>query len=240
MSTDLHTLSGAYAIDALSPEEVTDFHQHLALCPSCMEEVHELREVAALLGADEASRPPAYLKVRIIAAADQQAQLPPLSPATPLLRKPRPGRASRWTPRILAAAAAVVLIVAAGIGISQMQQDQNTMAAPVAQVFHASDAHKATVDTSNGDKINIAISKQRDEMAVDTDNLRHLSQKQVYQLWTVKDGHAVSVGLLDDVDAGKAMGLPAAGAEFAITIEPAGGSERPTTKPIVSVDPSSV
>mgnify|MGYP001075161223 CR=1 FL=1 len=38
MSTDLHTLSGAYAIDALSEEEARQFDRHLEECPSCREE----------------------------------------------------------------------------------------------------------------------------------------------------------------------------------------------------------
>ena len=33
MSTDLHTLSGAYALNALSAEEAEQFRQHLEACP---------------------------------------------------------------------------------------------------------------------------------------------------------------------------------------------------------------
>jgi anti-sigma-K factor RskA len=36
------------------------------------------------------------------------------------------------------------------------------------------------------------------------------------------------------------MPLPASGTTVAITVEPAGGSKAPTTRPIVSVDPASV
>jgi anti-sigma-K factor RskA len=36
------------------------------------------------------------------------------------------------------------------------------------------------------------------------------------------------------------MGMPRPGTEVAITVEPAGGSQRPTTEPIVQVDPSTV
>jgi len=36
MSTDLHTLSGAYAVDALSDDEARLFDTHLEGCPACV------------------------------------------------------------------------------------------------------------------------------------------------------------------------------------------------------------
>ena len=39
MTIDLHTLSGAYALDALSAEEAEEFSRHLAQCEACREEV---------------------------------------------------------------------------------------------------------------------------------------------------------------------------------------------------------
>ena len=39
---------------------------------------------------------------------------------------------------------------------------------------------------------------------------------------------------------GASMEMPGAGTEVAITVEPAGGSEQPTTEPIIKVDPASV
>ena len=41
MSTDLHTLSGAYALHALSSEEAEEFQKHLDACPACRQEVKE-------------------------------------------------------------------------------------------------------------------------------------------------------------------------------------------------------
>lgn len=235
MSTDLHTLSGAYAVDALSTEEVAEFRKHLDACPACREEVRELQEVAALMGASEAVKPPAHLKANVMLAADRLPQLPPKVRHIGSVKMPR------WTPRILAAAAAVVMIVAAGIGFSQMQREpDNLMAAPVAKVFNAPDAQKTTVDTANGGKISVATSPSLNEMAVDTDELPSLESGQVYQLWAIADGKAQPAGLLEDPDKGAAMEMPDEGAQVAITIEPSGGSEQPTTDPIVVVDPSEV
>lgn len=50
MSTvDLHTLTGAYALGALSEQESAEFTRHLAQCPACYQEVRELQETAARL-----------------------------------------------------------------------------------------------------------------------------------------------------------------------------------------------
>ncbi len=235
MSNDLHTLSGAYAVDALSPEEAEAFREHLDACPACRDEVRELQEAAALMGASEATAAPAHLKAKVLHAADRMPQLPPKT------RHISTARSKRWTPRIVAAAAAVVMTVAAGIGISQMQQEPDSViAASVAQVFDAPDAHKATMETSNGGKISVATSPSLNKMAVDTHELPDLEPGQIYQLWAVADGTPASAGLLDDPDAGAAMEMPAQGIEVAITIEPSGGSERPTTEPIMSVVPSEV
>ena len=35
MSDDLHSLSGAYALDALDDDERADFEEHLARCATC-------------------------------------------------------------------------------------------------------------------------------------------------------------------------------------------------------------
>ena len=235
MSTDLHTLTGAYAIDALTSEEAEQFRTHLAACPACQQEVRELQAAAALMGESESTAPPVGLKARVMAAADQHPQLPPRVPNL------ETAHAKRWTPRILAAAASVVLIVAAGFGVSQIQQDpESTLAASVTRVFDAPDARTTTVDTANGGTVSVATSQSLGEMAVDTDELPALSEEQVYQLWSIEGATPESVGVLDDPDSGASMAMPDEGTQVAITIEPSGGSEQPTTDPVVQVTPSEV
>jgi anti-sigma-K factor RskA len=238
MSTDLHTLDGAYAIDAVSAEECTAFRTHLADCQACRDEVRELRDAAAQMGASEALRAPDHLRARVLAAVDQTPQLPPV--VTPLSRGTTQAR--RFSrPRMLIAAAAAVVVAGVGIGIAQVtHRDEPVMAASVSKVFQAPDAHRATVSTANGGRLTVATSASLGKMAVETDRLPRLGERQVYQIWAVHDGVMVSQGTVADVGDGAAMAMPGKGTEVAITIEPAGGSEQPTTKPIVTVDPSSV
>ena len=46
---DLHTLTGAYAADALDPVERDAFERHLQECADCRQEVAELRATTARL-----------------------------------------------------------------------------------------------------------------------------------------------------------------------------------------------
>lgn len=239
MSTDLHTLSGAYALDALSPDEVAAFHTHLQQCQACRDEVRELREAAARMGEIEAAAPPAALRARVLALVDQTPQLPPMVTTTD-----RTGTTSRrrFSPRLLVAAAVVALVAGIGIGVVEANRggNEHLMAASVSKVFGAPDAHKATVTTSNGGKLIVATSASLGRMAVETDKLPSLGRQQVYQLWTLTNGVATSAGVLADTGDGAAMSMPGQRTRVAITIEPVGGSDQPTTAPIVTVDPSSV
>ena len=56
--SDIHALSGAYAVDALDDDERTEFEQHLAVCAECRAEVASFRETAALIAETQAETPP--------------------------------------------------------------------------------------------------------------------------------------------------------------------------------------
>ncbi len=245
MSTDLHTLSGAFALNALSAEEAEQFRRHLDACAVCRQEVRELQEAAARMGMSEAVPPPAYLRARVLSAADRTPQQPP--------RTGTPGASAgggtvvevpphRWGRRLLLAAAAVVLVVTGGIGISQLGDDsdqQSLLADGVVRVFEASDAHKAEMPTENGGTIRVAASPELNQMAVDTDELPPLDDRHVYQLWAVHGDAMESVTVLEP-EKGAYMDMPTPDTEVAITVEPAGGSEQPTTEPIMRVNPSQI
>ncbi len=239
MSTEPHTLSGAFVLDALSTEEAEQFRRHLQSCAVCREEVRELREAAARMGAVEAVAPPPQLKTRVLAAADRTPQKPPRLGSSGTTAGPR-----RWAPRLLAAAAAVVVLAGGAIGLNAVLSDDEGggpggLQAAVVEVFEAGDAHVAEVETTHG-PLRVATSPNENEMAVDTSDLVPLDQEHVYQLWAIQDGGPVSVGVLEDPKGGAAMEMPATGTQVAITVEPAGGSEQPTSDPIAQVDPAAV
>src|ERR1700735_2423059 len=75
--TDLHTLVGAYAMDAVSDADRARFEQHLAACEQCREETRGLREATARLAQAAAVQPRAGLRDATLQAAARTRQLPP-------------------------------------------------------------------------------------------------------------------------------------------------------------------
>lgn len=79
MTTDLHTLTGAYALDALPGPERAAFEAHLDGCEPCRAEVAELVATAARLGETLHAAPPPGLREQVLARIDTVRQLPPLA-----------------------------------------------------------------------------------------------------------------------------------------------------------------
>ncbi len=227
MSPDIHTLSGAYVLDAIDDDERSLFEGHLARCESCREEVDALRHATAALAENSAVAPPAHLRTRVLAAVERTQQLPPLTPRVVPAVRPR------WAPRLLAAAAAVVALV--GIGVTAREMSDGPVAITASDVFGSSDARVKSIALDGG-QVRIGISKRLGRIAVDGADMPPLPRDRVYQLWLVTDAGAQSLDVMDDSTDAVEL-IPAEG-ELAVTAEPTGGSDQPTSEPIVTVDPS--
>ena len=78
MSSDIHALSGAYAVDALDDTERAEFERHLASCASCRAEVQSFRETTAIMAEAEAEQtPPESLRANVLAGISQVRPFPP-------------------------------------------------------------------------------------------------------------------------------------------------------------------
>jgi uncharacterized protein (TIGR03083 family) len=66
---ELDELLGAYALDALDPDEQVAVERYLARTPSAADEVERLRTAAAWIGASEALAPPSRLRATLLDAA---------------------------------------------------------------------------------------------------------------------------------------------------------------------------
>ena len=82
--SDIHALSGAYAMDALDDLERAQFKRHLAQCPECAAEVESLREATAMLAETTAVAPPPELRARLLAEIKTVRPLPPLTTSQPI------------------------------------------------------------------------------------------------------------------------------------------------------------
>ena len=247
---DLHVLTGAYALNALDEgREQARFVRHLRRCQACSGEVRGLREVATALAIAAAAEPPPQLRERVLAAVARTRQLPP--------EVAREGRLRAWLSRIpwlsvipwriwlprLATVAAVVAVVAAivlGITLSGTEQQLSSERArnqAIAAVLAAPDVRTLTGRVTTGGDTTVVLSAARRELVVSTAGLPALPSGKVYQLWLIGPPATRSAGLLPAASGGRAgpvlaSGL-AAGDILGMTVEPAGGTEQPTTTPIL-------
>jgi hypothetical protein len=240
---DLHSLSGAYALDALdSPAERERFARHLSRCPSCANEVRGLREVATALAFAATAEAPADMRGQVLAAAARTRQLPPEVRSHRL--HARPPRALPWVPWLSGAVALASIAVAVFFGLSQSRtQDELNQAraqnqalsvvlsAPKVQVL-------SQVSTSGGTAI-VVLAAERHELAVVTTGLPALPAGKVYQLWLIGKAKITSAGLLPTAKSGQTPAILATGLvkgdALGLTVEPAPGSAQPSTKPIVDL-----
>src|SRR5262245_59797126 len=113
--SDIHTLSGAYALDAVDDIERMAFARHLEECPACVQEVAELAETAARLADAATVTPPARLRARVLDEIGRTRQVPPviLRPERGAGNARRPTN-QRWRRAGVAVAAALVLLAAGG------------------------------------------------------------------------------------------------------------------------------
>lgn len=80
VTTDVHELAGAYALDALDDDERRSFERHLDDCGDCRFEVDEFQATGALLGTIADEEPPPGMRDRLLAAVAQTPQAPPQGP----------------------------------------------------------------------------------------------------------------------------------------------------------------
>ena len=238
--TDVHTLSGAYALDALGADEAAEFRRHLSGCSSCCDEVRELRDAAARMGAVETIEPPAELRARVLAAADRTPQFPPVVVPLQQRRREAPSRGRRWD-KLALAAAGVFLVGGAAVGIGQVLENRGGPSLTAAEeVFGAEDARTADVATLNGGTLVVGVSSSRHQVAIDTSDLPARSGGRVYQLWQLRGERAESVEVIEEPGEEAVTALVEDSTVLALTIEPPGGSTEPTKDPIVKVDPREV
>jgi anti-sigma-K factor RskA len=228
--SDIHHLTGAYALDAVDDIERARFEQHLAECEDCRLEVASLREAAGLLSETTAVTPPPALRESVLAGISQVRPLPPIVHRTPVVQR-------RWFPLLVAAA--VVAILGVGAAIWQPwapSQDSSLTAAE--QVLEAGDARSVAVDLGDAGKATVTRSESVGKAVITTDDMAPAPSGKVFELWLQVDGEMVPAGLMPPgedtqmVLEGDATTATAVG----ITVEPEGGSPEPTSDPIAVFD----
>jgi anti-sigma-K factor RskA len=242
----VHTLAGAYAMDAVSLAERVRFERHLAGCDACRQEVRGLREATAALGAAAAVRPPDALREKVLRAAGQTRQVPPAVSGAPA-RRARGRRRLGWRPRTavaLGGAAAVVgVAVAAGVVTYDMQNRLDQAQGrdlTVAAVLTASDARMMSARVITGGTATVVMSHREHALVFTAAHLSPLPAAERYELWLIGPAGARPAGMITASGRGRMVGPMivsglSAGDQIGMTVEPGGGSPRPTSPPVVMV-----
>lgn len=228
MSSDIHALSGAYAIDALDDVERARFERHLAECEACREEVDSLREVGVLLAGAMQTAPPPELRDRVLTGISQVRPLPPVVPQPAVRRSRRP-----WA--LSAAAAAVVLAVGAGVVAWEPWEDPQAALTATERVLEAPDAEHYEQSFPDGSTATVVRSPGLGRAVIVTDDMAPPPEGKVFQVWLQDDsGDMLPAGVMPvQPDATVLLEGDAGAADGAgITVEPEGGSPEPTSEPV--------
>ncbi|EDY53538.1 MULTISPECIES: anti-sigma factor [Streptomyces] len=240
---DPHQPVGAYVLHALPPNEEAAFERHLDGCPACRREVAQLAEAAARLAPTPAedTAVPADLLVRVL---DDISRTPQEHAPT----GPPPGRRKRRLTSWALAASLAAAATFGGIAAWQAVQtddarDQATALRngnnALTSVLTAPDATLHTTRLADGGSATVIVSRAADRAAFVAADLPALTGDKVYELWyAAPSGDLRPACLLPRTGDRSALVLDrplGRTVAVGITVEPAGGSRRPTTEPLAII-----
>ena len=241
--SDIHALSGAYAVDALDDDERELFEQHLAVCPECRAEVRSFGETAALIAETQAETPPPSLRDSVLSGIASTRPLPPETPEQEPETAPvgtdeetdgaaaRPVR-RRTFPLLVAASVALILLAVGGAFWRPWTGSQSSDLAD--QILNAPDAVSSTQPLAGGGELTIVRSPSLGRAVMTGKDVPAAKTGTTYQLWLQQPGKGmVSAGLMPDAEEPTVLEGDAGTAKAAaVSVEPQGGSAEPTTDPI--------
>jgi len=245
-------LAGLYALDALTPDEKAAVDAHLASCSEDHSEFATLGGVTPALAAvaEPVDAPPA-LKANVLAAyrADVapklvQAPVPVVRPVVAASPRPRRWQAPNWMGWAAAAAAVVLLALISiyGLNLRQQADQANQRADQLAAAVAAMTAPGSQVAILHGSGAAAGVSgfaafpANGSGYVVMTD-VPAAPSGMTYQAWFIADGKPSSAGTMAPSSDGNVVAAgvtPTPGTSVvAVTLEPEGGSDQPTSTPII-------
>jgi anti-sigma-K factor RskA len=202
---DVRELLPAYALGALDADEAPGVEAHLRECREHDAELAELR--ATVFALDR------YADEADLGVSDRAPGGGGLAVV---------GRLRQWQMAI----AAVLLILVFGAGW-------------LASDLAGNETRDVTIAIQGGSGERLTLQDSgRESVTVSMAGFTRLPEAQAYQLWAVRDGVWLRIGICNTNEQGGWMGdfqfSVREGEQIALTIEPAEGSEKPTSEPLLA------
>ncbi|MFF6956710.1 MULTISPECIES: anti-sigma factor domain-containing protein [unclassified Streptomyces] len=246
-TADLHTLTGAYAVHALPDGEREEFERHIADCSACAQEVRELSATATRLALAASVVPPPHMREQVLRRVAAVRQEPPV-----VTRQERRGLAgwvagARRLPRYALAACMAGVVGLGGVAVWQHQAADDARqranqaeqrAGELSQVLSAPDAASTTRKLSTGTTATVVVSRSLGKAAFLAAGMPTPAAGKTYELWFDDGGKMRPAGLMDPSATDQAVVLDGRidnASGVGVTVEPAGGSQQPTSAPLALV-----
>jgi anti-sigma-K factor RskA len=249
---EFEELSGAYVLDAVTPEERQKAREHLAGCIKCMRRLEELRAIVDLLPLSVTQvNPPASAKERLLAAIREEQRVIPIDRGQRLRRNRTIGR-SGWSRRLTGIVAAAVLLLALFGGmtawnvslqhsLTSLQQQNDTLLQRVKQPGHQMTetyALSSKVSSAPNATGKLIYLPQLHLTILIMQGLPKLQENHVYQGWLIGNNKPLSIGLLSMQNGIASVDFPGDITHYqtaAVSMEPdLNGSKNAPAGPIVA------
>jgi anti-sigma-K factor RskA len=231
---DVAALISAYALGCLEPDQAAIAERHISASDDCRRAYEDALETAAALAlAVVDSEPPAGLRERIVAAARAE-RTPAAVPAPKLAARRRPSLAGLLTPStgfaILGVAAAVVLALIAVAQHDRASSARDRQEALVS-LLSAPNARIVPLKPSAGGAPDGRVVVAGSRAAI-VSSLRRAPAGQTYQAWGLRPGgEPVPLPTFSERGAVVVLNDVSKYTAFGITVEPDGGSQKPSSAP---------
>jgi anti-sigma-K factor RskA len=230
-------LKDAYALGALPDDERATVEAYLALNPERQAEIDDMVGIAGLLAlAPPEQEPPADLRRRLMQVVESEAVRPRAAESP----------TSSWFGRLgglrnVALGAAAVLVVGLLSWNVLLQGDVQDLRGQVEEARSANEAQQTREIALDGtwaeQGARAEVTALKDDRAIlVVEDMPSMPEDRTGQVWVIHDDKPLPSGLLDPSGnmAATAITTPLRGADaIAVTIEPAGGSEEPTSDPVL-------
>lgn len=253
MHTDREHLAAGYVIGGLSSDEAAEAERLLHEDAEFAREVADFEETMALVAADDEPVAPSDETARAILAIPRQNVLAssgesgrdPVSEVGPVTGSRRRARGNR--PALyFALAASLLLLLCAVLGgaVLRIQAENEQLRETVAgldieqqeaqRLLGAPDLAAQHVEVGDGSSVTVSYSVAEQLILVTPHDMSDPEEGQDLQMWIIDQDGAHDAGLMTAEGPAVVTGPSfSADAAFGITVEPEGGSEEPTSEPLV-------